>query len=1772
MAKQRKYVVSLGPPPGSRRFYLAGDEVSLKVQIVDDQGKLISRFTRESKFIALKSDAFNPSPIRLEMKRDENTNVRLLNKNRIEVTVTDFARTSSQGEFEYSVKWGEGFDPHASEPAKGVALKRIETPWAELTYKKPSKGKDFKLGSAIEVVINTQRPLVEKQKVTLKGPAVGTGAQTVWFPAGKSSVSARVTLANNLNIPSPTLKITEFVNHKLDDPSHKTEIIIEEYPTWKLQFDQGFGTNGIKNITQPDESAKPFRGDAVTVKVKVTEGKTAAQDLKGRIELLHGDKPKAVQHFEDFIVSAGQTEKEVSVRLSLDHRKFPSRQQREAETLTLRIVPHQDDKHLIRLADGTHVSNDRVHDILNLELRRFVLKLEKKPANQNPDRKEIFIPGDKVDFYITLPGTCTKEIKGVLEAYRPGKKPEQVFRPVEFTIPENRKADDETKVIYDLRLSPGQKPPEQDETLAVEIIRIDDENYAVIDPEQRRITNFKVSALPVVWLDPDEPVKGKQPLTDERTKKRYFRLSRGGKHTLVLHRSDALKDVLAPKVKLLGSCLSAGDIEIQFQKGKTVVEKEIQVVLAFSCYLKIQAVSECVVQEKPEAQGITVETIADHLFAGDEWLLPGGLPCAPGDQIWIRLSRDGADLSAKKKLATLKCDAFSENPGKNNAREYDVEFQDSRLSDYAGGDRGIRIDGSAGEGNHTITVTHLENERFLGDPLKIEVKKRFAFFPKINDPERMERDIVSGRKRHPVRIHLSHPARTNTAVVVTSNYAKTSYMVKFAPGQDRLTFQMDFDADPLPDDPLKIKVEPFTGNLSESVDPDKYPDLIPSIRVLFVSFDRENPIVNKTTGSVRKTGKRSLPTFSIGDKAVVRITLSGRAPDNIRVALACDAFYEPDDKKTIKRDPVPAYEVEIEKGKISAEREVEFKYRWREEYDEILLLRNYLKKEPIGGGTIRETHITNDQIQFDDSSVRTIPIRLKHIPILKFGKEGKPDGTEWIDPAGIPFIPGESGDIYISLNKEHAGNEPIEGQIKSPVLDKDYEFKIERGKAIPTDYPIRVTFKERGAIIRHNWGSHEISLDLTRKSKKLCKHYDAALQTIELYPKREIMFPFTGAISPNGPFIKGDKAEIRICLSHPSPSRGASAKLEGPFRIIGPKASQTRATVNNGRVTIPLGSDDALLEVEFNQEESIAKNNISLPAPLHCDLGEKRFLSVHLKTPLMEFDQAEWNGRKDTEKSFIAGNSVDLPFILRQDPCPENGCSAVVTCQFFQPKGGSDPEYTVVFSEDNNRYDNSGNFKGNRTSIQVPIRADFILPQNKKAQITITAQKRCRTSSSPVEIDLASPPEISFVDTNYPTIYEAGATGKDRAVFKVKPSVNPTQELRVSIESEAFGARVYMLTLPGNSTGPQEVTAVFVNGRADDEKARNNKFEVQLVPPAGWSPGNPSKVQIMVKALRQSQVTTNCRTPSGQPQPGGSQIAPPPGKNVVTPSRLDHPCNLRRLLVKISHGDNSDEEPLKRGPFEDGTFEIVRKKDYAEEKNHALVCSATKAPIIQVGGGRPQGDPEVADYRGSALWSSVTVGLDPEDKFCEKTFVVNRVPLQHPFVFVAERCITPEDFARRRQLEDLSHPRLLAPAGPHSFHFSERRTNNDLRYSWAPLYPEPDPDHNTPEEVVSFPLICAFQTEDETLVHQRPQTVPSFLVASFEDAMPVLRHIFVGRTEVTPQQYLIEAQCCGIPDVKKSYGATSNLRAIVEVFPSDEYCFYIGSQAENTVVEHLEEG
>lgn len=1787
--KNREYIISITPPVTDH--YLFGHKTTVSARIVNTGEERNIRYSSraKTKTVKVSSDAFEPSEVTLTMKRYVDVEVGLKESaidSKIAVELLDFDETSTGGN--YTAKWGDGFDKKGRDAAKNDTAesdKLVARPWAEIAYKAPSARKPFKAGETVQVTVTVEKKRDTDTQITFEGEALES-AKIETFVKNKTSRKFNLPLTSESNIEKPNIKISEFGPHLIPDPStteHPTDIVID-YRTWKMQFagEPVNDTNGTTTF---------YRGDQATLNVSFTDVKEALVADKGKVEILYENgKP-----FCDPVEFDITKDAAVVIPLTPDHTAYPIHEQAETETITFKLLAADSSTRLLK---EEHATKD-------LTLKRFALSLGEEPVNANDEHGKLFFFDDTAKITLKMLATASHDFSGEIrfhvpgpdqpktsgDYYYPGGKPfSGVLAAGSFDIVAGT-SDLETVVPVVLKMADGITPYTEPKTLTA-AIHIKRDAYAFVDGSQSVLSNFKLDALPTVRFDVSAPVVGRSSLEktegsgEQALTTTDFKLSTGIRHKVKLTRSETHKDIFVSDVKLVGPHLEA-DVPVSFPKNELEAEAEIILKDTSKAAIKpvaVESVKNCQVLD--DGRKIQVIGAPEFLYLDGDWLFPAGLPAAPGDQVWIRFSKDGIEAFHEDEaiFAFISCEAFEEGGPYTN--KFPVYFQkDKNVSEIVAVDKtkpkeGLRIRTQVNsrdiqEKAYCIAIVTVDVNidesgtvkkqcKVDGISAEIEVKRRFGYFSQSTDIDSMDH----GQAEVPVTLNMNHPARINTRFVLTSNYCKKAYKVGIKPSQGHLTFNIDLDEKPDPWAPVALDLRRYSGNIIEPPDgdeADKYPKrLEPTYIIPVVGFHPQDMI----DGTYVRTGRKKYPTFHVGDTFKLKMVLDRVAiKEGSKITVSCTAFYEYDDQDVLQDQ----HSVDVvfdpgESEKLSDEVEIR---NSRAKTTTVRLVPEY----------------TNILVADAPGNLSEFKININPLPDIHFGKEGQSPGTDWIDPPDVPFMVGEEAKVYLSLNAPNKSGQAITGKINSPVLEKNYTFTINDQKSAPesAEYPLTVKFKKkrRRGGRTHLWGKHPMEILLDGKSKKRCFKSDASEQYVNVFEKRIVQFHGNDPITPRGPFVPNEFAVVRLVLNHPAPDdrtserKRVTVELSGSFFSVEGYVDESAPdtvtpTTTGNKIEFPYQTDSRTVKIKLTGE-SETKDNFSLAANKNSELNDDfKSLTVLVKEPDIAFDQEAWDAYDDAQRAFTPGRTVSLPFKLEK-VAPASGCTIVIKSDAFADStepvdSGDKKKYKLVFSEDDNRFNAEDLMPlGNEAVINIQVDTGFEIPEDKKVTIAYSDPHNCKAPSAATTITLPVPPEIAFAKTDYPAIYQAGVEGQDKATLQVMALQSPETDINVRLKSSAFGANLYMVKIPRESTDPYDVEVMFIDGT---QNPTAQPSEVEIIPPTGWVAAPVSRektnLELKVKAPAEPEMVVPCSGTESDTQTESERRRREERRQELP----EETCNLRRMVLTVRHGDHLKNEP-DRGPFKDGRFEIVRKAGNAENSDYAMVCSTNSAPIIQVTGERPKGDPNIINHLLSKHYTEVVVSLDDEDKFCPHRYILNGKPYIHPFVFVHERSLDNPDHASRNPLKQ-NHEGLLGPvADPHAPSIYVRREDETRRYDWAPLHPELDVNYSDHSAVAALPVYRAHQRIDTSLDQEFTGRLGG-IRRYFNDAFSVLKNL--GQKDII-QQYLIEVQSCAVPDVGKSYGPAKSLKAVVEVFPSAEYCFFIGlGEKGDTVMEHLQEG
>jgi hypothetical protein len=851
----------------------------------------------------------------------------------------------------------------------------------------------------------------------------------------------------------------------------------------------------------------------------------------------------------------------------------------------------------------------------------------------------------------------------------------------------------------------------------------------------------------------------------------------------------------------------------------------------------------------------------------------------------------------------------------------------------------------------------------------------------------------------------------------------------------------------------------------------------------------------------------------------------------------------------------------------------------------------------------------------------------------------------WITPDDLPFVEGEKAKVKIVLTRPATGK-GVKAKLKCPAFASDYTIKIDEGES---EKEIEVTFNSA-----QESPDHEIVIEPEENcaiGTDFCRH-------VAVYPDRPVYFPSRGVLVPNGPFIKDDEANITVDLLHPAPDKGAKAKLSGPFETSPLTLAFERGSVRQ------------TAQLKFNSEGQ-EDQKITIEKVEGCITGEPKEHAVKIRTPKVEFDdppvetpgakaQAGKDGAKQSDNSVQAAGKALLKLKLDTE-APIRGCSVNLTSEAFVEEKG----YKVSFTRNSKA-----------SGVEIAIKDDFNpndLPQTKKVELKSTDIVRCELGATKeIDLEIKDCPRIRFAN---PAITPDPPAPADKvyeqskgATLHIEPSVAPEEDLRVMIKSTAFGGKTHLVTLNKGATTKVDCKVTFNRGYPENAGEVPDQ-KIRLVAPEGWL-ADPTKAKtdqktvepnghcILVKVKPPAaDATSSCGSGGSGGKPGEDPA--PPRRPEDDEAELDHPCNLHALKLTFKHGNTTDDKPLKRGPNEDGVFEIVRDKNLAGDPESALVSSLGRIPVIEVTACSEIADPHLKSPYTSPHYTTVSLELDKRDQYCDQQFVFPPPPAaagkpatsagkppdisfrQHPLMRLNERVKGKANrtttnigkafdfFAGAQKLPATVYNKGVAignalglPAGtpvvlsgsnqppgpqapPLAQQFIWKRAVQTLRFVRPPKEedkkaPPPPPKKKkkgaaatTPPtpgvNPKSFPVFQARQVwfgkvqagakmappkkaakkkaaktkaPAGPTIGADPQVATAEALAAQQQANAALlkKNLMAALSchKMPPRQYWLDVEACGLPttDPADEGGPNRRLQAMIEVYPSDEFCLH----------------
>lgn len=672
---------------------------------------------------------------------------------------------------------------------------------------------------------------------------------------------------------------------------------------------------------------------------------------------------------------------------------------------------------------------------------------------------------------------------------------------------------------------------------------------------------------------------------------------------------------------------------------------------------------------------------------------------------------------------------------------------------------------------------------------------------------------------------------------------------------------------------------------------------------------------------------------------------------------------------------------------------------------------------------------------------------------------------------------------------------------------------------------------------------------------------------------------------PQGGLVPNDKVRLSVRLSVPAGKSGATVTLSG-----GPLASSCEATFEPGQRLVHA---EVELAVESDQPKPI-----TLSSPQGCVLGGATSYKVPCRLPKARF------ATPGVEPQVLRANTLAWIHVELDGPAPHLGCQLKVK---WTKKGQAGEEYPYVQGKDEHGQplaDLLAYVPAGRTATKVCVRLkeqldpaalgeyELHLEPHPLAEVPAGLEPtRCKADPERAKttVELRDAPTVRFTlpaeknplegipvearDYTRPDgsagrelvvqdvdhAFEAGVEGSDQATLWLEASEAPEAPIQVTLRSKAFGPRSYLVTLPAGKTDPVAQEVQLVRGiTQQQEMYKQLPFPIVLVAPEGWrADPEASRLKVRVKLPPDAKPEQEC--PLQEAPPGGEDPSLEEQQRALEPEPQD--CNLHRLFLIEEHGDPEDDNVSwpERGADGRGTFEVVRRADHAAEPAQALECRGNEPAVLQVIAGRandPKGDSEF--HR-----TTIQVQLSKTDYWCDQQFFEGspgdeeherHLPRMHPLLTVREERKGAKgklEFVRLRHAEVPRDVRgLIQPSEEEALRAQEGDTEGA--------------DERRQTVVFAFPVYQAHYFWHDKERHNPSPGVKGALGKALNWSGNKLKEInpadnllsMLSWISWRPKRYLIELAACGAPRTSPldPVGPVRSLAAVVEVWPSDEFC------------------
>lgn len=657
------------------------------------------------------------------------------------------------------------------------------------------------------------------------------------------------------------------------------------------------------------------------------------------------------------------------------------------------------------------------------------------------------------------------------------------------------------------------------------------------------------------------------------------------------------------------------------------------------------------------------------------------------------------------------------------------------------------------------------------------------------------------------------------------------------------------------------------------------------------------------------------------------------------------------------------------------------------------------------------------------------------------------------------------------------------------------------------------------------------------------------------------------------PFVPGDKVRLSVGLTVPAAEGGAKVKVGGaPV-----KAPQEASFAEQ--------DDFEVVEVEL-ANPSASPQELTLSSYVNCKAGAKAKHPIRVHLPKVSLADPCW----DCEVA--RPNTVVTVHLTLDAPAPYRGCKVAldltksgggsawgkdeagqpVVVEAHVPAGATearvvariDPELAVADAAAGDEYELcvkpvaltfptgsplAGKLKAERCEAH---------PSNAKRKVRIFPAQKVRFAQKPLKLpdgseDAGSWSSADPKEFNAATTFEVGA--KDRAILVVEPNTKPDEgEHVVRIRSRAFGPRVYEARLK-KTADPVEVEVKFLNGLKSDYAAEF-PFPIELEAPEGFVV-DPQRGRLRVQVELPPEPSTEQKCPLAADDSRAASTLSPEEKRAIREALepKPEPCNVSKAVLVEEHGTEEDPKwPERGGGAGAGAFELVPRLDLAVDAEvddkgrplNTLVCSRGELPRLQVLAGRPfdsSVDESGAAFHETRVRVKLRTGGD-RNYWCGSVFqgapeLVDKGLLpkrrRHPFVRVSTKVgddwVPLEDglVDARALLDEDEECTVITFPVHQAFHF------------WQ--FMEEQPGNGRLKRYGKRAVAVSEDVADTFGVKLNP-------FGAVRDLLSILSF-----ARMQPKLYKVEVESCGQPKGTDPAGPSERLAAIVEVYPSDEFCF-----------------